>query len=911
MKNITRNQRHPALIGNRDAQEPNPTANHHFGPQNPMSMKDKKHYSMMKNQENPIIHEIKEAISLGDTTKVETFLKDGADANMKDVRGNTLLHHALENADKKMLTLLLEYGANPDYKNHIGDSVIHACLRSSKIEALQCIVPYSKNLNQLNGNERAAIHLAITYNQKDAIAILLDHKADPNLSDKDGNAPIHSAIFKKDAEILELLLQKGADPNRYNLLGETPLIKAIYSSQNELLKILLQYGADPNLEKEGSQKPPLYFTVDKGDVPASELLIRKGAKANVLLPKGNTLLMTAISANHEAMVTLLLKSGTDVHRHNDFGDNPLLLCAERGNRSIMQLLLRNGANVNSQHTQTGKSALHTAAKNGDFKMVELLTLKRADINLRDKEGDTAITQTLPEIFQWWQIPKPTLERSKIARYLLDRGADIKQYETDNFFIAMLADTLNVNNPGYARNFIFSRVNNEWERLDARRVEAVLNQFSTLTKIDDNKIDKLLLKLLHPDIQYADDVQAARHSAHLRSWNGKVPVQGNGEVDAEGWWMHIYPPLKIKSLIFSLNKIKHNQVDCMKEFLIPKEMVLQKIKNEIAAQMSTYYSQRHHDMMRMVSDYKFKDDFKNFEASKYCKEIVKTPIGGEFALASGFPGHAVYFGFRKMNENDVARVVYNLGAGLQYHTLAKDGKAFPHVVTGINMEHFVEETPQAIGYLKSIIDAKLGLARDPYRCIYKDVELLEGKTLTENIPGIPQKRQLVGNCVLKNNNSAVKNRMKNDLLFKFLKIEEKKFADEISKFQQELIDTKERDKDIQSFQYVIAHFNQSKNIDKAIENTIRFLEKKTPGKPDVANSLREPERIAYYLQNLQPDFRHMLLKQRGAYFMLHEIAERKMSETLNYVIKPYGPKKDEIITQKDAIKSKKIGLSMSL
>lgn len=846
------------------------------------------------------VEELINAIKKDDLTQVETFLKQGVDPNTADSYGNTLLHIASDSNDPKMLQLISSNGANPDLKNKVGDTVIHHAARKKNVEALKILAPLSKDLNVLNQVGRSALHIAISSKNKESVNVLLDNKADPNVLDKDLNAPIHSVIARGEGELLDILLKKGANPNVENNNGQTSLVVCIERANKEFVKKLVDNGADVNLIDKKTKKPPLMFALEKRNTEIAKMLVDKGADVNVELPFKNTLLIKSVERNDVSMIDLLLQSGAKVDKFNDFGDNALLVCAQKGNLNILDKLTRKGADINSQNIKTGRSALHEGTKNANIKMVEQLVLKGADINIKDKNGDSPIVETLPEIFHWWETPKPTQEHSKIARYFLDRNADIEPYETDNFFVSMLADTLNVDNPGYARHFLFSRVNNDWEKLDHRRVDALLNQYSKISSIKENETDKLLLKLLHPDINYKDDVQAARHSAHLRSWNGVVTRPGLENVDAEGWWMHVYPPLKIKSLILSLNKINKNEVDCQKEFMLSKSEAVNKIKNEIASQMSTYYSQRHHDMLRVVSDNKFKDDFKNHEISKYCKEIVKAPIGKEFAIASGFPGHAIYFGFRKMNEDNVARIVYNLGAGLNNHPIHPNGKVYPHVVSDVKMDHFVNETKEAKSYIKGVIDAKIGLHRDPYKPIYKDAEVLGGKYLTQNIPGIPQKRQLVGNCVLKNNNAAVRNRMGSDLLFKYLKKEETSFADEFSKIEKELIEQKEREKDINSFKYVIAHYSQSKNTEKTIENTVRFLEKKNSGDSEVANKLREAERIAYYLQNLKPELKNVLLKQGGAYRMLNDIAESSQCESLKIAIEQYNPQKKEVVKQRSRL-----------
>lgn len=828
--------------------------------------------------------ELYNAVGAGDMAKAEELLKNGMNPNETDSSGNSLLQIALNNKNHAMLGLLVHYKANPDIRNTHGDSPLHNAVRMHDITATQILAPAAINIDTPNRHGLNALHFALQDDQIEIAKILLANKANPETRDLSNNTPLNQVILKQNLPLAVTLLDAHANPNIPNGKQERPLNRVIEQNMDNWVPLLLKYGAAPDAP-DVLGRTPIFQAVKSGKAEVTEALLTAGANPNQLVnAAAETLLNFAISKGYISLVELLIKHGADIHQPNRAGENAILMAAKTGNVQMMDILLRAGADIKSVNPQNGKTALHLAARSGVLEAVNYLIDKGANINARDKEGNNAIFEAIPQIRYWWHRPRPTPAQSDIIHSLITHGADTSIYETNSFLLAQIGDALHVRHADFANNFLTTRLNHEWDRSDERRINTLLEQFASQPKIGENEIDKLLLHLLHPDINYKDDIEATRHSAHLRSWNGQVPVNKE-KVDAEGWWMDVYPPLKTKSLIMSLNKLKQNPKDTVREFGETKAVLMKKIKHEIAAQMSTYYTQRHHDMLNMITSPQLKENLINQEISHYCKEIAKTPVGTEWGMASGFPGHAIYIGFRKTDENHVARIVYNLGAGLQPHPATKDGLVYPHIVGGIKINHFIDETPEARNYLRGVIGAKLGETQQPTVPIYNNVAQLGGKLIETNIPGIPQKRQLVGNCVLKNNNAAAQNRINNDRFFDWLKAEETRFADEMSGIDKKIIEAKEREKDILSFNYIINMHNKNKDIDATIDNLIRFLEKRSKPTVDISH-LRDVERIAVYLNDMQPKFRDELMAQRGALKMIFDVADNRYCDTLKQAISGY-------------------------
>ena len=78
----------------------------------------------------------------------------------------------------------------------------------------------------------------------------------------------------------------------------------------------------------------------------------------------------------------------------DYG-SPLTWASEKGYEKIVELLMSAGANVNAKKGREFKeTALAVASRKGYIKIVKLLLDKGADVNIRDKDGDTALSEAI-------------------------------------------------------------------------------------------------------------------------------------------------------------------------------------------------------------------------------------------------------------------------------------------------------------------------------------------------------------------------------------------------------------------------------------------------------------------------------------------------------------------------------------
>ena len=500
-------------------------------------------------------------------------------------------------------------------------------------------------------------------------------------------------------------------------------------------------------------------------------------------------LHTAVASNDLVKLKQLLDAGVNVDAPGGFGDTPLILASKKGNLKAFEVLLERGANVNAIDNYKQSSLYYAVTK---FSLISMY-------NRNDDYSD-------------------------IAAILIKKGAENSPIRVDPGFFLKTIKTLSLKHEDMACDFLKKEFHRESFHSNPDYIKKHIQDYLSSPPSKES-LTKILDKLINVDFKYENKLEAIRHLSHLNSWTGEI-VDYDYQIEAEGWLMNRYPPLKVKTLLQSLRKVNDGSVDSKSLFQEPKERIQNKLISEIGSQLSTYYSQINQETIRDLEHPKMRETALDEEARKLCQKISQLSPGQEFAIASGFPGHAIYIGFRKSVDGSLSRLVYNLGGGIKdKHVFSSTGRVYPDVIKGIPPSSF--QGPNSVGsqYIKGIIEAKLGLQKEYLPFIYDNGTRLGGERILEGFIQPSQKRQLAGNCVLKNNNAALRNRLRNDKLFKWLKQEEIKVAYRVSDIGSMEFGSKERAKDVLSLNYIVKEFQRTRNPLSASENFNLFFRKR--------------------------------------------------------------------------------------
>ena len=160
----------------------------------------------------------------------------------------------------------------------------------------------------------------------------------------------------------------------------------------EVLQILLKAGVDPNTPNRITGSTPLQAVVSRGDMLLGQTLLDAGADINALSTGGESALHTAIFAQDDEMIQMMLDADADVNVAGRIHCSRTVLqsAAERGDVSLVEFLLDAGADVNapaasslrSNNRSAGCTALQQLAAMGELysESVEQFVGAGADIN---------------------------------------------------------------------------------------------------------------------------------------------------------------------------------------------------------------------------------------------------------------------------------------------------------------------------------------------------------------------------------------------------------------------------------------------------------------------------------------------------------------------------------------------------
>ena len=87
---------------------------------------------------------------------------------------------------------------------------------------------------------------------------------------------------------------------------------------------------------------------------------------------------------------LLLDTGADVNRADEYGMTPLYIACAKGHVNVARLLLDNGAAVDRANSFNGWTPLFIACWNGRVAAARLLLEKGAEVDRTNEDGETAL-----------------------------------------------------------------------------------------------------------------------------------------------------------------------------------------------------------------------------------------------------------------------------------------------------------------------------------------------------------------------------------------------------------------------------------------------------------------------------------------------------------------------------------------
>ena len=341
-----------------------------------------------------------EASRTGSADAVRALLMHEAKVNAKESdRQQTALMWAAAEKHPDVVKLLLEKGAEVQAKTLVRNATVVFSsaprIKASKDGAVQ-----------IGAGGNTALLFAAQSGDVDSARLLLTAGAKANDATADGNSALVLAAFNGNGAVARLLLDAGADPNAAGA-GYTALHAAALRGDLQTVKALLAKGANPNVRlikgspvrRFGSQwalpvtmtgATPLFVAAAYLEVDIVKALVDGGANVTFGLDTGTTPLLAAAGTSFEK-----LARPSDLVRFSvPDSDTPAVPRPEPAILEAIKILLNGGADVNGTN-DAGDTAMHAAAGAGLTSIIQALADRGANVNVKNKQGQTPLSMTLP------------------------------------------------------------------------------------------------------------------------------------------------------------------------------------------------------------------------------------------------------------------------------------------------------------------------------------------------------------------------------------------------------------------------------------------------------------------------------------------------------------------------------------
>ena len=322
------------------------------------------------------------AVKTGDTARLRTLLREGADPDAAELDGSTALLWASHRDDVESVRLLVDAGADASAANDLGASPLWAAGQNGSATVVRA---------------------------------LLEAGADPDRALLSGETPVMVAARAGSADVVAQLAAAGADLDRQGSRGQTALMWAAAQGHPDVVQALLAGGADVSVRSD-------VWTQVMAVPPHSR------PEYNREIPHGgNTALLFAVRAGDSPSAHVLVAAGADVDDADAWGASATTLAAHGGHVELVEFLLEQGADPNA--AEAGFAPLHEAVMRNDLRMASALLAHGADPNqrlltwtpTRRASRDLHYPPPFVGASPFWLAAR--FARTDLMRLLADHGAD--------------------------------------------------------------------------------------------------------------------------------------------------------------------------------------------------------------------------------------------------------------------------------------------------------------------------------------------------------------------------------------------------------------------------------------------------------------------------------------------------------
>ncbi|ESO82392.1 hypothetical protein LOTGIDRAFT_134675, partial [Lottia gigantea] len=346
-----------------------------------------------------------QAASCKDLDSMKLLIQHGADIHSEEYTdGDTPLMCVVKKIFPIdiLMNYCLERGADVNLRNKKGQTLLMIVAANNKIQIFQQLIDAGADVNIRSQDGRTALQFLDPYNLL-IVDILVEAGCDVNVKClENGETILSAAIMMKathspTSDIVAKLITAGSNVNASDVYGYTPLMQAAFCKDLDSIRLLIQHGAD--LKHKDMDGNTLINHCLQNE--------NKGKSAKDILDDtfeylvSNGLDIHHIGKNNRNILHLLPQSGTkifykikhhcdeaDVNQQDTDGDTPLMVSAEHFG-TFVSYFLEKGADVNLRNKK-GQTPLMIFATDNYKEILQELIDAGADVNIRAQDGRTAL-----------------------------------------------------------------------------------------------------------------------------------------------------------------------------------------------------------------------------------------------------------------------------------------------------------------------------------------------------------------------------------------------------------------------------------------------------------------------------------------------------------------------------------------
>lgn len=203
--------------------------------------------------------------------------------DQKDSSGRSALYWTARFADLHRLSAVLQSGADPNTRNLYGSTALHIAAHHGNTACVEALINAGADPLSTSRQRYTPLHHAAREGWNDIVHLLLDANAVVNAQDVSLWTPLHEAVW-------------------------TPLHKAVRPDRHYVVEQLVHQGADIELTTVDGWTAIL-LSVEGNAHISMELLLTKGARCDVVVKRGSTILHIAAGRADAWTMAILERQG--------------------------------------------------------------------------------------------------------------------------------------------------------------------------------------------------------------------------------------------------------------------------------------------------------------------------------------------------------------------------------------------------------------------------------------------------------------------------------------------------------------------------------------------------------------------------------------------------------------------------